>query len=309
MIVVRCGNTTLFSAKFLARASAIATPALPSRCRETTKPSAVSSGLVIRATKSPICRPRRTRSSRHDTLRSMRTSTCSQPVGWVSISSPNAWPLDLSGRIVPVMNSSGSSMKMRTRAPAANRAEKVPTGTSSSRPLSLSPRTMQPMVSECTTSARSVVADSPGSSAVSAPRRVSVNGTPKSSRMSPITCITASVRPDGLGVCSSASSVSTIHVRSASAMAAVWPTSSPFRSGNRVQPTVWPTRAAPARASALLGRRVPFGDQIGEGEDPLRVAHVQTLDHPAVDGDDAGSRGLRLLVGRHHLAGVGQLLR
>ncbi|EUA27392.1 hypothetical protein I548_5501 [Mycobacterium intracellulare] len=57
-----------------------------------------------------------------------------------------------------------------------------------------------------------------------------MNGTPKSSRMSPITCITASVRPDGLGVCSSASSVSIIHVRSASAMAAVSPTLSPLES-------------------------------------------------------------------------------
>ena len=77
---------------------------------------------------------------------------------------------------------------------------------------------MHPMVSAWTTMARSVVADSPGSSAVSAPRRVSVNGTPRSSRMPPTNCITASVRPDGLGVCSSASSVSTIQLRSASGM-------------------------------------------------------------------------------------------
>jgi hypothetical protein len=112
------------------------------------------------------------------------------------------------------MKSSLSSVKMRTRAPAAKRAEKVPTGISSRRPLSLRSRTMQPMVSAWTTIARSVVADSPGSSAVSAPRRVSVNGTPSSSRMPPINCITASVRPDGLGVWSRASSVSTIQLRS-----------------------------------------------------------------------------------------------
>jgi hypothetical protein len=68
-------------------------------------------------------------------------------VGWVSISSPKAWPLALSGITVPVMNASGSSLKMRTRAPVANRAEKVPTGISSRRPLSFSLRTMQPMVS------------------------------------------------------------------------------------------------------------------------------------------------------------------
>ena len=41
--------------------------------------------------------------------------------------------------------------------------------------------------------------DSPGSSAMSAPRRVNEKGTPKSLKMSPINCITASVRPDGLG--------------------------------------------------------------------------------------------------------------
>ena len=64
---------------------------------------------------------------------------------------------------------------------------------------------------------------------MSAPRRVNENGTPKSLKMSPISCITASVRPDGLGVCSSASSVSIIHARSASAMAALLPTVSPFR--------------------------------------------------------------------------------
>ena len=43
---------------------------------------------------------------------------------------------------------------------------------------------------------------------MSAPRRVNEKGTLKSLKMSPISCITASVRPDGLGVCSKASSVS-----------------------------------------------------------------------------------------------------
>ena len=108
---------------------------------------------------------------------------------------------------------------------------------------------MQPMVSAWTTTARSVFADFPGSSAVSAPRRVSENGTPSSSKMSPISCITPSVRPDGLGVCSSASSVSIIQARSASAIAAVLPTVSPFRLvRNRVQPT-GPALIRPARAA------------------------------------------------------------
>ena len=178
------------------------------------KPSSVSSGLVMKATKSPMFTPRATRSARVATLRSTLTSTCSQSVGWVSMSSPYACPEALSGMTVPVMNASLSSVKTRTRAPAANRAEKVPTGTSSSRPLSFSSRTMHPMVSAWTTIARSVVADAPGSWAVSAPRRVSVKGTPISSKVPPINCITASVRPDGLGVCSNASSVSTIQLRS-----------------------------------------------------------------------------------------------
>src|SRR6202044_659634 len=74
--------------------------------------------------------------------------------------------------------------------------------------------------------------------AVSAPRRVNENGTPKSLKMSPISCITASVRPDGLGVCNRANSVSIIHPRSASGMAAILPTVPPFRQlRNRVQPT------------------------------------------------------------------------
>src|ERR1700730_2872395 len=56
--------------------------------------------------------------------------------------------------------------------------------------------------------------------------------------MSPISCITASVRPDGLGVGSRANSVSIIRPRSASGMAAILPTVSPFRLvRNRVQPT------------------------------------------------------------------------
>src|ERR1700678_3139432 len=67
--------------------------------------------------------------------------------------------------------------------------------------------------------------------------------------MSPISCITASVRPDGLGVCSRANSVSIIHPRSASGMAAILPTVSPFRLvRNRVQPT-GPAVIRPARAA------------------------------------------------------------
>ena len=87
---------------------------------------------------------------------------------------------------------------------------------------------MQPMVSACTTTARSWVLDSPGSSAVSAPRRVNRNGTPSSARVSPISCITASVRPDGLGVCSSPSRVSTIHARVASGITAALDKTSPY---------------------------------------------------------------------------------
>ena len=71
----------------------------------------------------------------------------SQSVGWVSTASPKACPLAFSGRIVPVMNSVDSSHRIRTRAPAANRAENVPTEISCSRPLSLSRLTMAPTVS------------------------------------------------------------------------------------------------------------------------------------------------------------------
>ena len=52
------------------------------------KPSPVSSGLATNATKSPTLRPRVSRSALDETLRSTLTSTLSQSVGWVSISSP-----------------------------------------------------------------------------------------------------------------------------------------------------------------------------------------------------------------------------
>lgn len=54
-------------------------------------------------------------------------------------------------------------------------------------------------------------------------------------------------------------------------------------------------------------RRLHFRDQLAEGEDPLGVAHVQALDHPAVDRYDAVPRGLGLFIGRDDLAGIGQL--
>jgi len=79
--------------------------------RDEARAAKVSSGLAINATKSPTFRPRRTRSSPEDTLRSMRTSTCSQSVGWVSISSPNLCPLALSGITVPVMKLAASDAR------------------------------------------------------------------------------------------------------------------------------------------------------------------------------------------------------
>src|SRR4051812_18372620 len=51
-----------------------------------------------------------------------------------------------------------------------------------------------------------------------------------------------------------------------------------------------------------------LGDEIGQREDPLGVAYVQALDHPTIDGDDAVPGGLRLLVSRHDLAGVRDLV-
>ena len=54
-----------------------------------------------------------------------------------------------------------------------------------------------------------------------------------------------------------------------------------------------------------LRGRFHFGDEVGQGEDPLGVAHVQALDHPTVDRDDAFARGLSLLVGRDDLGRVG----
>ena len=118
---------------------------------------------------------------------------------WVSTSSPYWCPLLLSGSTVPVWVLS-LSVKMVTWAPSAKRALCVPSGVTSSRPLSLRRVTMQPIVSACTAMARSGRVRRPGSVALSRPRRVTVRSMPRSSSSSPTYCTTSSVRPVGLGV-------------------------------------------------------------------------------------------------------------
>jgi hypothetical protein len=127
---------------------------------------------------------------------STRTSTSGQPTPWVSTSSPYWWPLLLSGSTVPVRKRP-ESVKIVTCAPSAKRALCVPSGVTSSRPESLSRVTMQPIVSACTTTARSGRAAPSGQGGVqqAAPGDRQVEA--EVHQQLPTYCTTSSVRPSG----------------------------------------------------------------------------------------------------------------
>jgi hypothetical protein len=124
-----------------------------------------------------------------------------------------------SGSTLPRQRS--RSQNTVTRPPSAQRADQVPIGDSASRPFGLISRTIAPSVSRCATTAHAGGSLRRSGSvrfriARIVPRRVSRYGTPSASRICPTRCTTASVKPAGLGMPSSSSSVSRSHSASTS---------------------------------------------------------------------------------------------
>ena len=203
------------------------------------KPSAVSSGLVIMATKSPTFRPRRTRSSCDDTLRSTRTLDV-LPVSGLGV--------DLVAKGVP------AGLERRQHRPGDELVGVVGEKSAREHPWRTEPRRSRSGSAQdghcplaCAPCSRWCPNAPPlrGRSSQIYPRVLRSalpDGSARMARRSHRTCrrSTASPRlcaPTGLESAAARAACRSSHARSASAIAA-WPTVPPFGVvRNRVQPT------------------------------------------------------------------------